>query len=178
MGKGSCRSVTGFSIVGALQHCTLLLERFGGHEMAAGFSVKAGKIDELRHELNAFAATELKDEDMLQRVRIDAAVTLDDLDADFLEQLTRLEPCGPDNPTPLFVVEGVRLRGAPRVVGKNHLRFSVTDGDTTVQAIWWGRGDFKFSDGPFDVAFTPEMNEFRGEENVQLKVRDVKTGKR
>jgi single-stranded-DNA-specific exonuclease len=174
MGKGSCRSVTGFSIVGALQHCAPLLERFGGHEMAAGFSVKAGKIDELRRALNEFAATALKDEDLSRQVHIDAVVTLDDLDADFFEQLERLEPCGPENPTPLFVVEGVRLRGAPRVVGKNHLRFTVTDGDTTAQAIWWGKGDFKFPDGPFDVAFTPELNEFRGEESVQLKVKDVR----
>jgi len=173
-GKGSCRSVTGFSIVGALQHCAPLLERFGGHEMAAGFSVKASKIDELRRELNAFAAKELKDEDLSRRERIDAVVTLDDLDADFFEQLERLEPCGPDNPTPVFMIEGVRLRGAPRVVGKNHLRFNVTDGDTVAQAIWWGMGDFKFPDGPFDVAFTPELNEYRGVESVQLKVKDVR----
>jgi len=174
LGKGSCRSVTGFSIVGALQHCAPLLERFGGHEMAAGLSVKAGNIDELRRKLNAVAASELKDEDLSQPVRIDAIARLDDFDADFFEQLARFEPCGPDNPTPVFVVEGVRLRGAPRVVGKNHLRFNVTDGDASTQAIWWGRGDFELPPAKFDVAFTPELNEFRGVENVQLKVRDVR----
>lgn len=175
MGKGSCRSVVGFSIVGALQHCAPLLERFGGHEMAAGLSVKAVNVDELRRALNEFAATTLTDDELRRRVRIDAVVKLDDLDADFFEQLARLEPCGPDNPTPVFAVEGVRLRGTPRVVGKNHLRFTVTDGDATAQAIWWGMGDFKFPEGQFDVAFTPELNEYRGVENVQLKVRDVRT---
>jgi single-stranded-DNA-specific exonuclease len=174
MGKGSCRSVGGFSIVGALQHCAALLERFGGHEMAAGLSVNAGKIDELRRALNEFAATTLKDDDLHQHVRIDAVVKLDDLDAEFFEQLERVEPCGPDNPTPVFAVEGVRLQGAPRVVGKNHLRFNVTDGDTSAQAIWWGMGDFEFPRDGFDVAFTPELNEFRGVENVQLKVRDIR----
>jgi single-stranded-DNA-specific exonuclease len=173
LGKGSCRSVTGFSIVDALRHCGSLLERFGGHEMAAGLSVKAGNIDPLRQKLNEFAAKTLKDDDRRQRVKIDAVVALDDLDADFFEQLARLEPCGPENPTPVFAVEGVQSRGAPRVVGKNHLRFNVTDGDTTAQAIWWGRGDFELPKGKFDVAFTPELNEFRGVESVQLKVRDV-----
>ena len=174
MGKGSCRSVGGFSIVGALQHCAALLERFGGHEMAAGLSVNAGKIDELRRALNEFAANTLKDDDLHEHVRIDAVVKLGDLDAEFFEQLERLEPCGPDNPTPVFAVEGVRLQGAPRVVGKNHLRFNVTDGDTSAQAIWWGMGDFGFPQGGFDVAFAPELNEYRGVENVQLKVRDIR----
>ena len=174
MGKGSCRSVSGFSIVAALQHCAPLLEKFGGHEMAAGLSVKAGKVNELREMLNEFAGRMLKDEDLLPQVRIDAMVKLDDLDADFFEQLERLEPCGTENPTPLFAVEAVHLRGKPRIVGKNHLRFSVTDGDTTVQAIWWGKGDFEFPEGAFDLAFTPELNEYGGRESVQLKVRDVR----
>ncbi len=174
MGKGSCRSVSGFSIVGALQRCAPLLEKFGGHEMAAGLSVKAGKVDELRETLNEFAATRLKDEDLVPQVRVDALLRLDDLDADFFEQLEQLEPCGTENPTPLFAVEGVHLRGNPRIVGKNHLRFNVTDGDTTVQAIWWGKGDFEFPEGAFDVAFTPELNEYGGRESVQLKVRDIR----
>jgi single-stranded-DNA-specific exonuclease len=174
MGKGSCRSVEGFSMVGALRHCAALLERFGGHDMAAGLSVTAGHIDELRRALSEFAARTLKDDDLHQRVRIDAIVRLGDLDAEFFEQLERLEPCGPGNPTPVFAVEGVRLRGAPRVVGKNHLRFTVTDGDTAAQAIWWGRGDFEFPGGSFDVAFAAELNEYRGIESVQLKVRDVR----
>lgn len=123
--------------------------------------------------MNSPPAT-LKDDDLHQRVRIDAVVKLGDLDAEFFEQLERLEPCGPENPTPVFAVEGVRLRSAPRVVGKNHLRFTVTDGDTAVQAIWWGRGDFEFPGGSFDVAFAPELNEYRGVESVQLKVRDVR----
>jgi single-stranded-DNA-specific exonuclease len=176
MGRGSCRSVSGFSIVAALQHCAPLLEKFGGHEMAAGLSVKAGNVDELREMLNEFAARTLNDEDLLPQVRIDAMVKLDDLDADFFEQLERLEPCGTENPIPVFVVEGVHLRGKPRIVGKNHLRFSVTDGDTTLQAIWWGKGDFEFPEGAFDIAFTPELNEYGGRESVQLKVRDIRGG--
>jgi hypothetical protein len=68
----------------------------------------------------------------------------------------------------------VRLHGPARVVGKNHLRFRVTDGATAADAIWWGRGDYELPPGGFTLAFTPELNEFAGKTTVQLKVKDVR----
>jgi single-stranded-DNA-specific exonuclease len=174
IGKGSCRSIAGFSIVAALAHCAPLLERFGGHEMAAGLSVKAEKIPELRRALNDCAAGVLKDEDWLPQVRVDAVIRLDELDEDFFAQLERFEPCGPGNPSPVFAVRGVKMRGVPRVVGKDHLKFNVTDGETTVEAIWFGKADRELPAATFDIAFAPEINEFRGEQTVQLKVKDVR----
>jgi single-stranded-DNA-specific exonuclease len=173
-GKGSCRSISGFSIVDALTKCASVLERFGGHEMAAGLSIETRKIDELRRQLNGHAAHVLKDEDLRPRVRIDAVVRLDELDAEFFEQLERLEPCGQDNPEPTFATLGVRLRGAPRVVGKDHLKFFVTDGETSAEAIWWKMAEREVPSGPMDVAFNAELHEYRGEWTVQLKVRDVR----
>ena len=108
------------------------------------------------------------------RITVDAVLKLGDLTDEFFEQLARFEPCGIENPTPCFAVEGVRLRGSPRVVGKNHLRFQVTDGTDTADAIWWQMGDFEMPRGDFAVAFIPELNEFRGTVTVQLKVRDVR----
>src|SRR5439155_13908224 len=93
-GKGSCRSIAGFSIVDALTKCASVLERFGGHEMAAGLSIEAKKIGELRRLLNEHAARVLTDEDLRPRLRIDAVVRLDELDAEFFRQLESLEPCG------------------------------------------------------------------------------------
>ena len=107
-------------------------------------------------------------------MRVDAVVTLGDLDDAFLEKLDQFQPCGPDNPTPCFAVPGVRLSGPVRVLKDKHLKFSVTDGETTVAAIWWGGAGRELAAGKFDVAFTAELNEFRGEESVQLKVRDVR----
>jgi single-stranded-DNA-specific exonuclease len=177
IGKGSCRSIAGFSIVAALAHCAPLLERFGGHEMAAGLSVKAEKIPELRRALNDYAASRrggMKDEDWLPQVRVDAVIRLDELDKNFFAQLERLEPCGPGNPSPVFAVRGVKVRGVPRVVGKDHLKFNVTDGEATVEAIWFGKADRELPAATFDIAFAPEINEFRGEQTVQLKVKDVR----
>ena len=173
-GKGSCRSVTGFSIVEALTKCASVLERFGGHEMAAGLSIEEKNIGELRRLLNEHAARELKEEDLQPRVRVDAVVRLEELDAEFFEQLERLEPCGQDNPEPTFAALGVRLRGSPRVVGKDHLKFLVTDGETSVEAIWWRMAERELPGGAMDVAFNAELHEYRGEQTVQLKVRDVR----
>jgi single-stranded-DNA-specific exonuclease len=169
-GKGSCRSVTGFSIVGALAQCADLLVRYGGHEMAAGLSIEAGRIDELRRRLNGL---ELPAELMQRVVRVDSVVRLEELDEEFFEALRRFEPCGTENPTPVFVATGLRLRGAPRVLKKKHLKFFVTDGDTTVEAVWWGRADAVVP-AELDVAFVPEWNTFRGAGGVQLVVRDVR----
>lgn len=173
-GKGSCRSVPGFSMVEALRRCASLLERFGGHEMAAGLSVNAGRIDALRRALNEHAARVMREEDLSPRLLIDAEVALDELDDEFFRALDRLEPCGQENPTPVFAVRGVRVRGKPRVVGKRHLKFLVTDGDQTVDAIWWGAGDVELPSGQIDVAGNVELHEYRGVETVQVKVRDVR----
>jgi single-stranded-DNA-specific exonuclease len=167
-GKGSCRSITGFSMVAALAKCAPVLERFGGHEMAAGLTVREEQVDELRRRLNAEAG-----EIPPPVLRVDAVVRLDDLDAEFFEQLERFEPCGPDNPQPVFAALGVRVRGPARVVGKKHLKFSVTDGETSADAIWWGMADRELPRNALDVAFNAELHEYRGVETVQLKVRDL-----
>src|SRR5208282_3421352 len=102
-----CRSISGVSIVDALTACAPLLERYGGHEMAAGLSIKTEKIPELRRALNEYAAKMMKEEDLQPRIRIDAVIRLDELDAAFFDQLQRLEPCGIDNPSPVFTAHQV-----------------------------------------------------------------------
>ena len=173
-GKGSCRSVAGFSMVAALEHCAAWLERFGGHEMAAGLSVTESNIPGLRRALNEYAAGVLAEEDLLPRVSVDAVVRLEELDAEFFQRLGQFEPCGAGNPTPVFTVRGVSVRGAPRVVGRKHLKFAVTDGETTVEAIWWGMAGRQLPGGPIEVACSPGLNEYRGAETVQLVVKDVR----
>ena len=172
-GKGSCRSVTGFSIVAALTECAEVLVRFGGHEMAAGLSVLPENIGELRVRLNAVAARTLREEDLMPRLAIDAVVELAEVDEEFIGAMDRFEPCGQENPSPLFAVRGVRLRGGAREVGKGHLKFQLTDGMATVDAIWFGGVAQGLPAGAMDVAFVPELNEFRGATTVQMHVRDV-----
>jgi single-stranded-DNA-specific exonuclease len=173
-GKGSCRSINGFSMVAALEECAPLLERFGGHEMAAGLSVQAGNVEALRRALNEVAARTLTEECLVPPVMVDAVARLAELDAEFFAGLEKFEPCGTENPTPVFAARNVVARSAPRVVGGKHLKFSVTDGEMTMPAIWFGAGDVVLPSGAMDVAFMAELDEFRGEPTVQLRVRDVR----
>jgi single-stranded-DNA-specific exonuclease len=173
-GKGSCRSIAGFSMVGALSECASLLVRFGGHEMAAGLAVREENVPVLFRQLNAIAARTLSEEMLTPPVAIDAVVRLAELDAELFAGLEKCEPCGPENPTPVFAVENVVVRGTPRVLKAKHLKFPVTDGETTVGAIWFGGGGVALPSGAMDVAFTAELDEFRGEPAVQLRVRDVR----
>ena len=175
-GKGSCRSISGFSIVDALSKCASVLERFGGHEMAAGLRIDPKRIGVLRRLLNEHAARVLRDEDLQPRLHIDAVVRLDELQGKFFEQLERLEPCGQDNPGPTFAALGVRLRGTPRVVGTDHLKFFVADPVTGVgaEAIWWKMANRELPKGLMDVAFNAQLHQYRGEQTVQLNVRDVR----
>jgi single-stranded-DNA-specific exonuclease len=173
-GKGSCRSVNGFSIVAALRSCEGLMERCGGHEMAAGLTIMPGNIAKLRAALNEYAARKLPAELLLPAVNVDAVARLDDLDDEFFRELEQFEPCGAGNPTPCFAVMGVRLAGAPRLLKEKHWKFRVTDGEMTHEAVWWNAGGETLPDGELDVAFVPELNEFRGDVGVQLRVRDIR----
>ena len=168
-GKGSCRSVAGFSMVGALTAGAEFLVRYGGHEMAAGLSVLPEIVPALRLRLNALTG------DLPGPVvRIDSMVKLAELDKEFFASLEKFEPCGSENPTPVFAATGVRVSGLVRVLKEKHLKFSVTDGAATVDAIWWGHAATELPEGEMDLAFVPEINEFRGAVTVQLNVRDVR----
>jgi single-stranded-DNA-specific exonuclease len=174
LGKGSCRSVPGFSIVAALRACAPLLESFGGHGMAAGLTIKPAALPRLRRNLNRYAARTLDPADLQPVVRIDAVLRLDELDPAFFRGMNAIEPCGPDNPRPVFALRGAHLRGAPRVVGKNHLRFQLTDGKSTVPAIWWNMAGAALPTGPLDIAGVPDLDEYQGVESVQLIVKDIR----
>jgi len=173
-GKGSCRSIPGFSMVAALAECAPLLERFGGHEMAAGLSVAQANIPRLARALNEIGARTLSEETLTPLLAIDATVRLVELDAEFFQALEWFEPCGTDNPTPVFAVRNVTVRGVPRMVSGKHLKFSVTDGERTAEAIWFGAGEVVLPKEAMDVAFTAALDEFRGEPTVQLRVRDAR----
>jgi single-stranded-DNA-specific exonuclease len=142
--------------------------------MAAGLTTRVYKFPDLRHALNKFAQKTFDDASLLPLVTVDAVLKLEEMDEEFFTQLSRFEPCGPENAAPVFVVEGVQLRSPPRIVGKKHLRFNVSDGETTVGAIWWGHGEVRLPQGELDIAFNAEWHEYQGVESVQLKVRDVR----
>jgi len=175
---GSARSIPEFNITAALDECRDLLVRHGGHAAAAGFTVRNENLPALRAQLEAIAARELAGQDLQPSLGIDAVVQLSDLDWAVQEKLAQLEPCGYANPQPVLASLGVGLT-VQRQVGtdRRHLKLTVVDPRTgqAWDAIAFRLGDW-FGHLPprIDLAYTLEVNEFKGERSLQLNVKDIR----
>ena len=172
--RGSGRSIEGFDLAAALRQCDDLLVRHGGHAMAAGLTVKPENLDALRARLNDLARRALKPEQFQPALRLDAEVTIADLSFERLTELQRLQQTGIGNPPVHFVLQGVTHARPLQRVGaeKKHAKLWITDGRSTVQAVLWNCGDGPLPVGRFDLAFAPQLDDFNGTTNVQLKVLD------
>ncbi|HEU0009990.1 MAG TPA: single-stranded-DNA-specific exonuclease RecJ, partial [Verrucomicrobiae bacterium] len=172
--RGSGRSIEGFDLAAALRQCDDLLVRHGGHAMAAGLTIKPGNLDALRSRLNELARRTLKPVQFQPALRVDAEVTVPELTLDRLGELERLQQTGIGNPPVHFILRGVTHARALQRMGaqKKHARLWITDGQSTLQAVLWNCGDGPLPVGRFDLAFAPQLNEFNGTTNVQLKVLD------
>lgn len=173
-GKGSGRSISRFDLHGALNRCGDLLERFGGHRMAAGLTVSRNHFDAFRERFESVAAEQLSPEDLGPEQRVDLEIPLAQA-TDTLERLVRyLEPCGMGNPAPVFGVRGVALAQRQKV-GSNHLRGTLRGNGSALGAIGFRLAD-RLSiqdDGPVDAAFRLEQNEFRGQTSLQARLLSV-----
>lgn len=175
--RGSGRSIDGFDLAAGLRECSDLLVRHGGHAMAAGITVEPGKVDQLRSRLNEIARVQLKPEHLQPSLRIDAEVQLSEMTIENVLALERLQPCGQSNPAIRFCIRGLSHQQPPQRMGKEqqHVKFRVTDGFRIVEAVWFNCGDAPLPKVRFDLAFTPQINEFNGRRSVQLKIVDWQT---
>ena len=172
--RGSGRSIAGFDLADALRECDDLLLRHGGHAMAAGLTIAPDKVDALRQRLNEIARRRLRPEDLQPPLRIDAEVGLDEITLESIAELDRLKPTGQGNPAVQFCARNLSHQRPLQRIGaeKRHVKMWVTDGLATHEAVWWNGGEKSLPVGRFDLAFTPQINEFNGNRTVQLKVLD------
>jgi single-stranded-DNA-specific exonuclease len=172
--RGSGRGVAGFDLAAALRECDDLLDRHGGHAMAAGLALAPERLDAFRVRLNEIVRRDLDEESLKPPLRLDAAVTLEELDLPALTELERLQPTGQGNPSVQVMVPRLTLRSRPRVIGKerNHLLLTFTDGRSEMEAVWWNGADQPLPEGACDLACVPEVNSFRGRNTPRLKVLD------
>lgn len=177
LGKGSGRSVKGLNLVEALTACADLLERFGGHELAAGLSVRRGNIPLLRERLNAYAAERLTDEMLCVCLDADCEVGMTELTEKLVEETEKLEPFGTANPAPVFVMRNANLRRVSPIGGGKHLRMTVEKDGVSMGAVWFGMTlaalDFDTAE-PVDLMFRLGINEFRGETSLQMTLIDAR----
>lgn len=178
VGKGSGRSISRFDLHAALTQCSDLLERFGGHHMAAGVTVKRENLPAFRARFAEVARQTLRPEDLAPEQRIDLVVPLAELTLDFERLCRHLEPCGMGNPGPVFGIRGARL-GRPRKVGSNHLKGTLEQGTSRLEMIgfqWWDRIPWfdhatAGRDGvAVDAAFRLEQNEWQGQLSLQARL--------
>jgi len=177
IGKGSCRSIDNCNIYEALQSAEDLLIQFGGHQAAAGFSIKEDKIPALRERLAQYCKEHLAETDYLPIVDIDSQVAIDDIDVPLIEEIETLEPYGMANPTPVLALEEATISDL-FLMGqqKKHAKVLLEREDSTIDAIAWNRPDLHASFFPGDrvkVAFTVQKNEWNGYVSPQLMIQDM-----
>jgi single-stranded-DNA-specific exonuclease len=176
--RGSCRSISEFHITRALDRCTDLLVRHGGHAAAAGFTVQNNNLPELITRLQAIATEQLGSLDLRPTLRIDMEIPLRELKPELLPHLDQLEPTGMDNPQAVFVSRGLQVRYS-RTVGhdNSHLKLVVNDGRLSYDAIAFRQGYWQDNMPEIiDLAYTFEVKEYNGHQSLQLNVKDLKPG--
>jgi single-stranded-DNA-specific exonuclease len=175
---GSCRSFSRFDMLGALDRCAHLLTRYGGHKQAAGLTLDAGRIRELRLAVNEVADETLGPDDLMPRLRIDGGLAFREITGGVAAGVMSLAPFGAGNPRPVFAARGVEIIDGPRKLKERHLKMSLKQEGRIFRAVAWRaaeRHDFlNEHKAALDVAFSLEQNQYNGNTYVELTLADLK----
>ena len=178
---GSARSVPGYDLYQAIESCSDLLESFGGHMFAAGLTLKQSNLPLFRERFERFVSQTIREEHLVPFINVDEEIALEDVTPVLHFYLQRFQPFGPDNMAPVFVSRRVKTLSC-QPVGSNgmHLKLSFARHNAEpVNAIAFGQADamevIRDSGGVVDIAYSIELNEFRGVSSVQLNIKDIKT---
>jgi single-stranded-DNA-specific exonuclease len=180
---GSARSVQGYDLYQAIEACSDLLESFGGHMFAAGLTLKKENIKPFMERFEKHVYKTITEEQLVPRVFIDTELSFSEINEDFFKTMSLFQPFGPENMSPVFVSRNVFDTGAGRMVGSNgeHLKLDLcqeSTGRKSFPAIAFNQAnhiEYIRGGNPFDICYSLEMNEFRGNKNLQLNIRDIKT---
>lgn len=175
IGKGSGRSIPGFDLYEALTQCPKLIDRFGGHAMAIGITIKKDKFEEFKTEFEK-TARENHIEDIVPILKIDSQISLDEINKNMVESLKELEPFGEENKTPLFLFKNLKIDSIRALTEEKHLKLTVKENKAVVNAIGFNLGqlanEYKIGD-KIDIVGNLEINSFNGVDNVQINIKDM-----
>jgi single-stranded-DNA-specific exonuclease len=179
---GSARSVQGYDLYQAIEACSDLLESFGGHMFAAGLTLKKENIKPFMERFEQFVNSTITEEQLVPRVFVDSELTFTEINEEFFSFLNKFQPFGPENMSPVFVSRNIYDSGSGRMVGSSgeHLKLDLcheSTGQKTFPAIAFSQAEhFEHikAGKPINVCYSIEMNEFRGNRNLQLNIRDIK----
>ena len=175
IGKGSGRSIPGFSLVRALEACNGVLIQFGGHEMAAGVTLEFDRLASFTEMFLAAARETLPKDLLTPKNVIDAVLSGRELNFEFLTGYERLQPFGVGNPAPLFCLRRAEPAGEPRLLKEKHRVFSIRHDGRSLRAIHFGAGNIPVPPPPWDIAFYLEANRFQGRLELQLQIEAIRS---
>jgi len=177
--QGSCRSFSRFDMLGALERCAHILTRFGGHKQAAGLTLDASRIRELRLAVNEVADETLGPDDLMPRLRIDGGLAFREITGGVAAGIMSLAPFGAGNPRPVFAARGVEIIDGPRKLKERHLKMSLKQEGRIFRAVAWRaaeRHDYLTEHkAALDVAFSLDQNHYNGNTYVELTLADLKS---
>lgn len=177
IGKGSGRSIKSFNLVEALINCKDLLVKFGGHELAAGLALRRKDVDKFRDAINEYANSILKEEDLYYKLEADRELTIDDISLDLAKEITKLEPFGNSNPSPSFIIKGLKVQRAYSIGNGNHSKLILEYNGKTVNTVMFNKSHFllRINEGDVvDIMFNLDVNVFNNVESAQLIIQDIK----
>src|SRR5207244_12019434 len=170
VGKGSGRSIEGFNLVQALTRCADKIDKYGGHEMAAGLTIQEQNVDLFAEQFRQTARELLSDDDLQHRLQLDHEITFSELNFDFLGWHEMLQPFGNGNPQPLFFARAVESGAAPRVVGEKHLQLRLRQQNYHHRAIFFDGASNPLPSQPCDIAFRIRRDEYECETRLEMRV--------
>ena len=174
-GKGSGRSIPGFDLHEALMKCENCLEKFGGHSMAVGLTIKKENLEQFYKEFEKIAE-ENEIENIIPIINVDAKIELDKIDKSVVEDLKQLEPFGEANKTPTFALKNIRIDSIRALSEGKHLKLTLRENNQIINAIGFNIGElaeaYKIGD-KIDIAGVLEINTFNGIDNLQINIKDI-----
>lgn len=174
LGKGSGRSIEGLSLVKALDRCGEWLEKFGGHEMAAGLTIREENLPAFADAFRHAAGEILSADDLQPRLRLDHELTFAELNHDLLRWHEILEPFGSGNVQPTFFAREVEPVATPQVIKEKHLVLRMRQRNYHARAIYFDGANVELPKPPWDVAFRVQSDEYDGEKRLQLHVQALR----
>ena len=177
VGKGSGRSIKGFNLVDALSHSKDTLVKYGGHELAAGLSVRRKDVDKFRTKINEYANTILNEEDLCYTIEADREININNATLELAKELSILEPFGNMNPTPNFIMRNLKVLRAYLIGGGNHSKLVLEQNGRTINAVMFHKSFLSLNikeNDLIDAIFTLEVNKFNNTESVQMIIQDIK----
>ena len=174
-GKGSGRSIPGFDLYEALTECKNSIDKFGGHAMAVGINVKKDKLEDFKEKLEQISK-EKNIEEIVPILKIDAQISLDEINKEMVNSLKELEPFGEENKNPLFVFKNLKIDSIRALSEGKHLKLTLKDNKNIVNAIGFNLGElaneYRIGD-KIDVVGNLEINSFNGVDNIQINIKDL-----